>query len=102
MRLPGLQVLGQRLFVQHGHITLPVLLGILFLVNGLGHAFFNPTREVAIGVLELAASAFLFVGVFLVHLGHIPVALVCYGISACCLGITVVIQVATLIRQVSQ
>jgi hypothetical protein len=102
MRLPRLQELGQRLFVKHGHITLPVLLGVLFLVNGLGHAFFNPTREVAIGVLELAASAFLFAGAFLVYVRRIPAALVCYGISAGCVVSTLVMQVGTLIRQVSQ
>ena len=102
MRLPGLRELGQRLMIQQGHITLPVLFGVLFLVNGLGHAFFNPTREEAIGVLELAASVLLFVGVFLVYVRRISAALVCYAISAGCVVITVVMQVATLIRQVSQ
>lgn len=102
MRLPGLRELGQRLFIKHGHITLPVLLGVLLLVSGLGHAFFNPTREVAIGVLELVASAFLFAGVFLVSVRRTPAALVCYGISAGCVVITVVMQVAVLIRQWSQ
>jgi hypothetical protein len=79
-----------------------VLLGVLFLVNGLGHAFFNPAREVATGVLELVAGVLLFVGVFLVYVRRIPAALVCYGISAGCVVITLVMQVATLIRQVSQ
>jgi hypothetical protein len=102
MRLPGLQRLGQRLFIEHGHITLPVLLGVMFLVNGLGHAFFNPTREVAIGVLELAAGAFPFAGASLVSVRRNPAALACYGISVDCVVITVVLQVATLIRQVSR
>jgi hypothetical protein len=97
-----LKELGQQVFLRHGHLTLPVLLGILFLVNGLGHAFFNPTREVAIGVLELVAGVLLFAGVFLVYLGRIPAALVCYAISAGCVVITVVMQVATLVRQVSR
>jgi hypothetical protein len=102
LRLPRLQELGQCLFIQHGHITLPVLLGVLFLVNGLGHAFFNPTREVAIGVLELAAGVLLFAGVFLVHVSRIPAALVCYGISVSCVIITLLMQVGILIQQVSQ
>jgi len=102
MRLPSLRELSQRWFIQHAHITLPVLLGILFLVNGLGHAFFNPTREVAVGVLELAAGVLLFVGVFLVYVRRTRTALLCYGISAGCLVITAVMQIATLIRQASQ
>jgi hypothetical protein len=102
MRLPGLRELGQRLLIQHGHITLPVLLGVGFLVSGLGHAFFNPTREVVIGVLELLGSAFLFVGVLLVHARHIPAALFCYGISVGCLVSTLVMHIDILIRQVSQ
>ena len=57
MRFPGLRELGQRWFVEHAAITLPVLFGVVFLVSGLGHAFYNPTRELAIGVLELLASA---------------------------------------------
>jgi hypothetical protein len=102
MRLPGLRELGQRWFIKHGHITLPVLLGVLLLVNGLGHVFFNPTREVAIGVLELAAGVLLFAGVFLVSVRRTPAALVCYGISAGCVVVTVVMQVAALVRQVSR
>jgi hypothetical protein len=102
MRLPGLGELGQRLLIQHGHITLPVLLGVVFLVSGLGHAFFNPAREVVIGVLELLASAFLFVGVRLVRTRRIPAALFCYGISVGCLVGTLVMHVDILIRQVSQ
>jgi hypothetical protein len=102
MRLPGLQELGQRLFIKHAHITLPVLLGVMLLVSGLGHAFFNPTREVAVGVLELAAGVLLFGGAFLVHVRRTRAALVCYGISAGCVVITVVMQVAVLIRQVSR
>jgi hypothetical protein len=102
MRLPRLQELGQRLFIQHGHITLPVLFGVMFLVSGLGHAFFNPTREVAIGVLELVAGVLLFVGVFLAYVKRIRAALVFYVISAGCLVITVVMHVVILIRQVSQ
>jgi hypothetical protein len=90
------------LFIKHGHITLPVLLGVMFHANGLGHASFNPTGEVASGVLELAAGAFLFVGASLVSVRRIPAALVCYGISVACVVSTVVVQVATLIRQVSR
>jgi hypothetical protein len=102
MRLPGLRKLGQHLFLQHGHITVPVLLGILFLVNGLGHAFFNPAREVAVGVLELAAAVLVFVGVLLAYVSRPRAALACYGISAGCVLIAAVMQVAILIRQVSQ
>jgi hypothetical protein len=101
MRLPRLQELGQRLLIKHGHITLPVLFGVMFLVNGLGHAFFNPTREVDIGVLELVAGVLLFVGVFLVCVRCTRAALVCYVISVGCVVITVVMQVSILIRQVS-
>ena len=90
MRLLGLQELGQRLFIRHGHVTLPVMLGLMFLVNGLGHAFFNPTREVAIGALELAAAVLLLAGALLVHVRRTPAALVCYGISVGCVVITVV------------
>jgi hypothetical protein len=90
------------LFIKHGHISLPVLLGVLLLVNGLGHAFFNPTREVATGVPELAAGVLLFGGVLLASVRRTRTALVCYGISAGCVLITVVTQVAVLIRQVSQ
>ena len=100
MRFSFFQELGQHLFIKHGHITLPVLLGVLFLDTGLGHAFFNPTKEVAIGVLELVAAAFLFVSVFLVYVRLIRPALVCYVVSAGCLVITVVMHVVILIRQV--
>jgi hypothetical protein len=102
MRLPDLQALGQRLFVEHGHITLPVILGLVFLQSGLGHAFFNPTREVAIGVLELVASVFLFVAAFLVYFRHIAPALVCYGIALSCVVISLVMHVGILIRQLSR
>jgi membrane-associated PAP2 superfamily phosphatase len=95
MRLSGLRELGQRLLLTHGHVAVPVLLGILFLVSGLGHAFFNPTGEAAAGVL-------LFVGIFLAHDRRTRAALVCYGISAGCVVITVIMQVGILIRQVSQ
>lgn len=98
MRLSSFQELGQRLFIKHGHITLPVMFGVLYLDAGLGHAFFNPTREVAIGVLELVAAAFMFVGVFLVHVRRIRAALVCYIISAGCLVTTLVMHVVILIR----
>ncbi len=49
MRVPRLQALGQNLFIKHGHVTLPVLIGVPLLMSGLGHAFFNPTREIASG-----------------------------------------------------
>ena len=67
MRLRGLRELGQRWFVQHGDGDVPVLLGILLLVSGLGHAFFNPTRAVAVGVLELVAAVLLFAAAVLVY-----------------------------------
>jgi hypothetical protein len=101
-RLLALREISRRLSSKHGHVTVPVLLGILFLVTGLGHAFFNPTREVAVGVLELAAGVGLFVGVFLAYVRHPRVALVCYGISAGCVGITVIMHVGILVRQVSR
>jgi hypothetical protein len=50
----------------------------------------------------LAAGAFLFVGASLVSVRRIPAALACYGVSVGCVVITVVLQVATLIRQVSR
>ena len=70
-------------------------------MNGLGHAFFKPTREVAVGVLELIASVFLFVGAFFAYLRRITVALVCYGIAVICLLIEVVVEVGVLVRQLS-
>jgi hypothetical protein len=102
MRLSGFSALGQRLFLKHGHITLPVLLGIVLLVNGLGHAFFNPTREVAIGVVELVASGFLIADIFLVAVRRIAVGLVCYGLSVCCVVIPLVMLVGRLLQQLNQ
>ncbi len=98
MQLRGLRELGRRLFPKHGHASVPVLLGILSLVSGLGHALFDP----AIGVRDLAAAVLVALGVLLAYVRRTRAALVCYGISAGCVVITVVMQVATLIRQVSQ
>ena len=58
--------------------------------------------RVAEATANRLAAVLLFVGVFLVYVRRIPAALVCYGISAACVAVTVVMQVATLIRQVSQ
>lgn len=100
MRLSHFQEFGQFLFIKHGNITLLVMLGVLYLDTGLGHAFLNPTREVAIGVLELVAAAFMFMGAFLVYVRRIRAALAGYIIMAGCLLATVVMHVIVLIRQV--
>ena len=99
MKQTRLREFGQWLLLKHGHITLPLILAIPVLMNGLGHAFFNPTREVAVGVLELIASIFLFAGAFFACVRRITVALVCYGISVICPLIVVVVEVGIRIRQ---
>jgi len=102
MGSPRLQKLGQDLLIKRGHITLPVLLGIMLLTSGLGHAFFNPTKEVVVGVLELAASVLLFVGVFLVCTDHVRFAIVCYSIAVVCIVVEVVAEVGILIQQMGR
>jgi hypothetical protein len=62
----------------------------------------SPVNPVAAGVLELVAAGLLFVGACLVHVRRTRAGLACYGVSAGCVVITVVMQVAVLVRQVSR
>ena len=101
MRLSSLHELGQQWFIKRGHITLPVLLGVPLLVSGLGHAFFNPTTNVTLGVLELLASTLLFVGAFLASLRLVASAVACYAVSVSCLIVYVILEIGLLLRQIS-
>jgi hypothetical protein len=98
----GLREISRRLSSKHGHVTVPVLLGILFLVTGLGHAYFNPPTVVDVGVLELVAGVLLFVGALLASVRRTRAPIVCFGNSAGCVCITVIMHVGVLIRQVSR
>jgi hypothetical protein len=99
MRLSSLQQLGQEWLIKRGHITLPVLLGVPLLVSGLGHAFFNPTTNMTLGVLELLASTLLFVGAFLASLRLVASAVACYGVAVSCVIVYLIIEIGLLIRQ---
>jgi hypothetical protein len=90
------------LFIKGAHVTLPVLLGLSFLASGLGHAFFNPTTEVFIGVLELVGSAALFAGALLIYRRYTAPALICYGMAVACIVIALVLHIGRLIGQFSK